>query len=87
MATLTEMVKGRVRFLFYRAGELWYRTDVDGFEFPVPIADTGDAVFGVEDKGMFFMRWIRKHLVKLDEFRALGNEPLAEGSSKVIVEM
>jgi hypothetical protein len=34
--TLKELVKGkRVRFKFYRDGELWYETD-DGFEFPVP---------------------------------------------------
>ena len=40
MMTLKELVKGKkVRFSYYRNGELWYRTD-DGFEFPVPIADT-----------------------------------------------
>ena len=38
---LKELIKGKkARFKFYRDGELWYETD-DGFEFPVPIADTG----------------------------------------------
>lgn len=56
------MVKDKkVRFLFYRAKELWYTTE-DGFEFPVPIDDCGDAVFLNEDKAILFMRYIRKHL-------------------------
>ena len=43
--TLKELVKGKkVRFKFYRDGELWYETD-DGFEFPVPISDTGTGIF------------------------------------------
>ena len=42
--TLKELVKGKkVRFRFYRDGEIWYATD-GGFEFPVPIADTGTGV-------------------------------------------
>jgi hypothetical protein len=60
--TLKELVKGKkVRFRFYRDGELWYATD-DGFEFPVPIADTGTGVFQAEDGAIHYMRWIRKHL-------------------------
>jgi hypothetical protein len=58
---LTDLVKGTVTFLHYAKGELWYTTE-SGFEFPVPIADTGDATFAAGDKGMFFMRWIRKHV-------------------------
>ena len=60
--TLTEMVKDKtVRFVHYRDGELTYRTE-DGFEFPVPISDTGTGTFQAEDKAIFFMRWIRKQL-------------------------
>jgi len=41
--TLKETVKNKkVRFKLYRDGELWYETE-DGFEFPVPITDTGTA--------------------------------------------
>ena len=62
--TLKELVKGKkVRFKFYRDGELWYETD-DGFEFPVPIADTGTGTFKAEDGAIQFMRWIRKHLAE-----------------------
>jgi len=60
--TLTEMVKDKkVRFSYYRDGELWYKTE-DGFEFPVPLSDAGNAVFQAEDKALLFMRWIRKQL-------------------------
>ena len=62
MMTLKELVKGKkVRFSYYRDGELWYRTD-DGFEFPVPIADTGTGMFKAEDGAIQYMRWIRRHL-------------------------
>ena len=58
---LKEMVnnKQRVRFQFYRDGELWYATEC-GFEFPVPIADTGTATFLAEDRAILFMRYIRR---------------------------
>jgi len=62
MQTLKELVKGKkVRFRFYRDGELWYATD-DGFEFPVPIADTGTGIFEAEAGAIQYMRWIRRHL-------------------------
>ncbi len=50
-----------VHFLYYRKGELWYRT-TDGFVFPVPISDCGDGTFMAEDRAMLFMRYIRKQL-------------------------
>lgn len=61
MIAVKDMVKDgkRVRFTRYSKRELWYATE-DGFEFPVPISDTGDASFMAEDKAMLFMRWIRK---------------------------
>lgn len=64
MQTLKELVKGKkVRFRFYRDGELWYATD-DGFEFPVPIADTGTGIFEAEAGAIQYMRSIRKHLAE-----------------------
>jgi hypothetical protein len=61
--SIKDMVKNgkKVRLEFYRKGELWYKTQ-DGFKFPVPISDTGDGTFLVEDKAMLFMRYIRKQL-------------------------
>lgn len=35
------------------------------FDFPVPISDAGGATFLNVDKGIFFMRWIRKHVEML----------------------
>ena len=66
--TLKELVKGkRVHFKFYRDGELWYETD-DGFEFPVPISDTGTGIFRAEDGAIRYMRWIRRHLAEREEW-------------------
>ncbi len=58
-------VAGTVSFTHYQAGNLWYRCE-DGFEFPVPIVDTDGACFKAADKGMYFMRWIRKHVALLE---------------------
>lgn len=70
MLTLKEMVQSgkQVTFIYYRAKELWYKTD-DGFEFPVPIEDCGDAVFLDKDKAILFMRYIRKHMEMLKKAR------------------
>jgi hypothetical protein len=67
MQNLKEMIKDNkhVNFSFYRDKELWYSTE-DGFEFPVPIEEVGNATFMAEDKAILFMRYIRKHLEMLD---------------------
>lgn len=56
----------KVKFLRYQKNQLWYVSDC-GFEFPVPISDTGEASFSNEDKALFFMRWIRKHIENINE--------------------
>ena len=56
----------RVKFVKYQQQELWYKCE-NGFEFPVPISDTGDAAFLNEDKALLFMRWIKKHIDMLDQ--------------------
>jgi hypothetical protein len=62
MNSIKDMVKDKVvRFEYYRDGELWYRTE-DGFQFPVPVSDTGSGVFKAEDKAILYMRWIRKQV-------------------------
>ena len=68
MYPLKDMVKDqkRVNFIYYKDNELWYTTEC-GFEFPVPVEDTGSAVFLVSDKALLFMRYIRKHLAMLEE--------------------
>ena len=70
-----------VAFCFYRRGELWYHVVpnlvlIPGvselktpFLFPVPIEDTGDGTFRATDRGIFFMRYIRKHLEALKKER------------------
>jgi len=62
---IKEMVQGKVRFQFFRDNTLYYKTE-NGVTFPVPIHDTGTATFLAEDKGILFMRWIRKFLESLD---------------------
>lgn len=61
---LKTRVKGRVKFNCYHDNALYYEC-VDGFIFPVPIAETtneqgASPTFMAEDKAIFFMRWIRK---------------------------
>lgn len=60
---MKEMVSSgkKVKFVRYQNKELWYKTEC-GFEFPVPLSDTGEAAFIAEDKALLFMRWIRKHV-------------------------
>ena len=59
---MREHVQGRVFFVKYFDGSLYYRTEFTNFEFPVPISDIGTATFLAEDKAMLFMRWIRKQM-------------------------
>lgn len=67
-----DMVKDnkQVYFIYYQKDELWYRHE-NGFDFPVPITDTGDAIFKNQDKAMFFMRWINKHIKFINESKSL----------------
>jgi len=69
MSDLKNRVDGVVKFVRLADSELWYVCE-DGFEFAVPLEDTKGAVFKAEDKAMYFMRWIRKHMAMLDEAKA-----------------
>lgn len=66
MASLKDRVSNLVEFKFFKANELWYAT-FDGWQFPVPVSDTGgeqsgSATFERTMKGIYMMRWIRKHM-------------------------
>lgn len=60
---IKEMIGGdkKVKFIFYRKNELWYEAE-NGFRFPVPVSDTGDAAFLPEDRAMLFMRYIKAQM-------------------------
>ena len=67
---IKNMVKDKVvRFKFYRDDQLFYQTE-DGFEFPVPLDDVGNATFLAEDKAILFMRYIRRHIDTIEHGRA-----------------
>ena len=70
MRTLKEMIvnQQKVRFSFYRDGQLWYETEC-GFRFPVPIEDAGTATFLAQDRAILFMRYIRKQMAALEAAR------------------
>jgi hypothetical protein len=70
MTSIKNMVTGdkHVTFTRYRDGELWYVTD-DGFEFPIPVADIGNATFLACDKALLFIRYMRQHLALLEQAR------------------
>ena len=65
--SIKEQVKDnkKVFFQYYRENCLWYKTE-DGFIFPVPVEDIGNATFLAEDKAILFMRYIRKYRDKLE---------------------
>ena len=62
-------IVGACTFVKFRKGDLWYRTEL-GFEFPVPVADAGDASFDAAIKASMLMRYIRKHAAMLEAARA-----------------
>jgi hypothetical protein len=68
-----EHIKGQVRFQYYRDGSLYYKTEFTDLTFPVPITDVGNATFLAEDKGILFMRWIRKFLTGVGDPAEHGN--------------
>jgi len=65
--SLKEMVNNgqTVSFQYFRDNNLWYKTQT-GFSFPVPIEDIGNATFLAEDRAILFMRYISKHLARLE---------------------
>ncbi len=67
MSRLKDLVAGnkKARFVFFRDKSLFYETE-DGFLFPVPVEDAGSATFNAEEKALLLMRYIRKHLVRIE---------------------
>lgn len=64
--SLKSLVAGKqTHFDFYRKGNLWYKTD-DGYTYPVPIEDIGDASFLATDKALIHMRYIRKQMEAIE---------------------
>lgn len=58
---MTELIHGDAAFQYARDGALWYRT-ASGFLFPVAFGEIGTATFPAKDRGIFFMRWISRHV-------------------------
>lgn len=73
MSNLKARVTGNVAFVYYQDGNLFYSCD-DGFTFPVPLSDCGSARFPSIEKGMLFMRWIRKHMQLVEAIGNVGPE-------------
>lgn len=76
--TIKDHVSGQVVFQFYKDNALWYKTTATDFLFPVPIEDIGNATFLAKDKGLLFMRYIRKHL---DTIKSAEQEIANEGKN------
>lgn len=62
---IKEMIRGKVRFDFYRDGNLYYRTE-NGVIFPVPVSEAGTATFLAEDKAILFMRYMRRFITSME---------------------
>lgn len=67
MTTIADMVGAnqQVSFIRYQDGALWYITD-DGFEFPVPVADIGNATLWTRDNALLFVRHMLRHLQRIE---------------------
>jgi hypothetical protein len=63
MSRLTDLAKGKVRFVCARRGSLVYETEDSAVRFTIPFDEMGDGQFFPEDKAIYFMKWI-KPLVK-----------------------
>ena len=79
-ARLKTRVKGTVRFAYFRDGDLWYVCE-DGWEFPVDVNETtnkqgNSPTFLRDDKGIVFMRWIRKHMETEARWKEEANAPV-----------
>lgn len=86
MSLLKDRVAGRVKFVFFRGGVLHYACDFDGYVFEVPVEDTGSGqgnvpTFQAEDKGIYFMRWIRKMMeAEKTLIHVLADEDATQGA-------
>lgn len=74
MSSLKERVSSTVEFIHYQDGNLIYRCTYDLFEFPVPIADCGSARFLNVDRGMIFMKWIKRQMKLLEDTKGTKDE-------------
>lgn len=59
MSRLTDLAKGRVRFICARRGALVYETADASVRFLVPFDEMGAGQFFPEDKAIYFMKWIK----------------------------
>ena len=69
---IKECIKGNVTFIHYKDKHLWYSCE-NGFTFPVPIDDIGDATFMASDKGLLFMRYIRPQIKFIESIENAAN--------------
>jgi len=60
--SIKELIQGNVTFQYFRNNKLWYKTGNGKMIFPVPVEDIGNATLNREEKGILFMRYIRKWL-------------------------
>lgn len=64
--SLKELVREPVALDCLVDGRLWYKTTKSGFPFSIPYEELRGATFLRLDKGILFMRWIRRALEEGD---------------------
>jgi len=86
---MTDLAREQATFVKYEDGKLWYQIiwvddnhplgGPDGrtvlFDFPIDVNDAGGGAFGHVEKGLYLMRWIRKHLEYLKAAQSEAKEP------------
>lgn len=70
--TIKEVMHGHCDFVKFEDQKLWYSVDwaYGTFDFPIPTDDVGGGSFGLTEKAITLMRWIRKHIEYLTSCEA-----------------
>lgn len=56
----------KVKFVCLKNENMWYQTE-SGFQFPIPLSETVGGEFPVEDKALYYSRWIGRFIKDLEE--------------------
>ncbi len=86
---IKEVMHDPCMYLRYESGNLWYQISYTYhsddkayhalFDFPIPVNDTGEGTFGLIEKPVTLMRWLRKHIEYLNSVIKEEKEEQAAG--------
>lgn len=66
MTSIKEHVQGKVIFVYYRDGSLWYLTET-GLKFPVPLVSGSSEIFMSVEKGISMTKYISNYIKQIEK--------------------